>query len=94
MPSRSYNMTVNHRRRILGTTKGHPARWNDKTLQLHDSFLKQLWDGNILEDVCFKLLEYPDDNWKGVRVEATYKGAWLLVDKGGYILLCLQGWRT
>jgi hypothetical protein len=32
LPSRTYNMTVNHRRRILYTTTGHPARWNDKTL--------------------------------------------------------------
>jgi hypothetical protein len=32
MPSRTYNITTNHRRRILGTTTGHPARWNDKTL--------------------------------------------------------------
>lgn len=30
--ARTYNMTVNHRRRILSTTKGHPSRWNDKTL--------------------------------------------------------------
>jgi hypothetical protein len=38
MPSRTYNMTVNHRRQILSTTRGHPARWNDKTLVLFDEF--------------------------------------------------------
>jgi hypothetical protein len=32
MPSRTYNMTVNHRRHILSTTCGHPARWNDPRL--------------------------------------------------------------
>ena len=29
--ARAYNITVNHRRQILATTTGHPARWNDKT---------------------------------------------------------------
>ena len=33
--ARTYNITVNHRRRILSTTRGHPARWNDK----HSHFL-------------------------------------------------------
>ena len=32
MPTRTYNMTVNHRRRVLSTTQGHPGRWSDKTL--------------------------------------------------------------
>ena len=31
---RSYNLTCNHRRQILHTTSGHPARWNDKTIVL------------------------------------------------------------
>jgi hypothetical protein len=30
--ARSYNIVTNHRRRILSTTTGHPATWNDKTL--------------------------------------------------------------
>ncbi len=34
--ARTYNITVNHRRQILATTTGHPARWNDKTLALFD----------------------------------------------------------
>ena len=32
--SRTFNLTVNHRRRILSTTSGHPARFTDKTLIL------------------------------------------------------------
>ena len=34
--ARTYNITVNHRRKILNTTHGHPARFNDKTLVLFD----------------------------------------------------------
>ena len=29
LPTRTYNLTTNHRRRILSTTTGHPGRWND-----------------------------------------------------------------
>lgn len=34
--SRAYNVTVNHCRRILSCTTGHPACWNDKTLLMYD----------------------------------------------------------
>ena len=42
MPARTYNIHVTHRRRILYTTSGHPALWNDKTLQLFDDYAKPL----------------------------------------------------
>jgi hypothetical protein len=38
LPSRTYNLTTNHRRRILHTTTGHPATYNDKTLVIYDQF--------------------------------------------------------
>mmetsp|Transcript_9996 Transcript_9996/g.20675 ORF Transcript_9996/g.20675 Transcript_9996/m.20675 type:complete len:554 (-) Transcript_9996:27-1688(-) len=81
MPSRSYNITVNHRRRILSTTCGHPSRWNDKTLQMYDRFMRGIYDGEILnsEDDVFKLYE-PGPN--GAPSTATYKGVWLIVDNG------------
>ena len=34
--SRAYNVSVNHKRQILFSTDGHPASWNDKTLQAFD----------------------------------------------------------
>ena len=36
--ARTYNLVVNHRQRILSTTNGHPARWNDKSLVKFDQF--------------------------------------------------------
>lgn len=45
--ARTYSMTVNHRRRILNTTKGHPARFNDKILVLFDDLINQLHDGKF-----------------------------------------------
>ena len=54
--ARTYNMTVNHRRRILNTTKGHPARFNDKTLVLFDLLVNQIHDGKF-DDITMKLLK-------------------------------------
>jgi hypothetical protein len=79
LPSRTYNMTVNHRRRILSSTSGHPARWNDKTLQLYDEFMKGLYNGDILDEFEFCLFE---KDRRGRKCKATYKGPWVLVDNG------------
>jgi len=38
-------LVVNHRRRILGTTDGHPARWNDKSLVKFDTIAMDLHEG-------------------------------------------------
>jgi len=77
--ARSYNVTVNHRRRILSTTHGHPARWNDKTLVMYDEFATALKDGSVLDDLEFELYEYDEE---GNVVKRKYRGAWLLVDDG------------
>ena len=76
---RTYNITVNHRRRVLSTTDGHPARWNDKTLCHFDPFMQMIHDGELLDDVIFELYEY--DSNGGLRKQ-KYRGAWLLVDNG------------
>ena len=77
--ARTYNLTCNHRRRILSTTTGHPSRWNDKTLVRFDAFVHGIWKGNILDDVEFELLAR-DEN--GDVCSCKYRGVWLLVDNG------------
>lgn len=57
LTARSYNVTVNHRRRILHCTDGHPARWNDKTLVKFDALIRKLAKGKIATDNEFILLE-------------------------------------
>ena len=32
VPAQTYNLTVDHKHRILGSTMGHHGTWNDKTL--------------------------------------------------------------
>jgi hypothetical protein len=76
--ARTYNVTVNHRRRVLSTTDGHPARWNDKTLVLFDSFIKGIQDGEVLQDTKFFLYEYKN----GAIVRRNYLGCWVLCDNG------------
>jgi Plant transposon protein len=79
LPARTYNISVNHRRQILHTTRGHPARWNDKTLVLFDEFIMQIKNGDILSANEFYLLELDD---KGEAVKKGYNGCWVLCDNG------------
>ena len=77
--ARTYNLTVNHCRRILSTTTGHPACWNDQTLVLFNLFARGIFEGKVLQDVKFELKERgTGDNIISVK----YRGAWLLVDNG------------
>ncbi len=79
LTTRMFNLTVNHRRRILSTTPGYPGRWNDKTLVLFDDFVRGIHEGSLMEDVSFELLER---NAQGHINSARYKGPWLIVDNG------------
>jgi hypothetical protein len=75
--TRTYNMMVNHRRRILGTTRGHPGSFNDKTLILFDEFVQDVKSGKF-DDYTFELLEKRGDEIVAVK----YKGVWIVVDNG------------
>ena len=70
-------MMVNHRRRILGTTRGHPGSFNDKTLILFDEFVQDVKSGKF-DDFTFELLERRGDEIVAVK----YKGVWIVVDNG------------
>ena len=57
LTARSYNICVNHRRRILHSTPGGPARWNDQTMVRFDHFITQIRsDGLNLQENTFELL--------------------------------------
>ena len=46
-PTRTYNATVDHHRKFLNVTPGHPGRWNDKTLVLFDEYVQKIRNGEI-----------------------------------------------
>jgi len=81
-PTRSYNMCVNHRGRILHSTRGHPSRWNDKTLAWFDDFLCGVHKGTLLQDNTFDLLYWEGTPGKSTILRQTCRGAWGLVDNG------------
>jgi len=89
-PARTYNMTCNHRREILHATAGHPARWNDKTLAIFDTFLVDLHESKILQDVLFELCAWEGDVGKSRIVCVKCCGVWGLCDNGHHKWSCMQ----
>ena len=77
--ARTYNITVNHRRKILHTTSGHPARFNDKTLVLFDYFVNRLHDGKCDDLHQFTLMDFGPN---GEIIHTKYKGCYVIVDNG------------
>jgi len=75
--ARTHTIVGNHRRCILSTTQGHPARWNDESLVKFDPFVMGLRRGTMLQDLTFELHDCNDDN-NVTKVKG--RGAWLLVD--------------
>ena len=75
----TYNLTVNHRRRILSTTTGHPSRFNDQTLILFDKFVRKLKDGKYDSDFEFEFYDF-DNNGEVILVK--YRGCYVIVDNG------------
>jgi hypothetical protein len=79
-PARSYNITVNHKGRILHSTRGFPARMNDQSIVRYDSFYLKILKGEIGNDVEF-FLYYADASTGKVLLQ-KYKGVWIIVDNG------------
>jgi hypothetical protein len=75
MPTRTYNLTVNHRRRILSSTRGHPGRWNAKTRVQYDTLSTDLRDGRKYSDIEFELLERDPSN--NTKQSAILEPGWL-----------------
>ena len=59
--TRTFNTTVNHRSRILHSTKGGPGRWNKKIIVRFDKFVTGICLGNYLQGVEYKVLKRGPD---------------------------------
>ena len=77
--SQTYNLTVNHRRRILSTTTGHPARFNDQSLILFDEYINKIKGGLYDDKMQFEFYDF-DKNGKVILVK--YRGCFVIVDNG------------
>jgi hypothetical protein len=77
--TRRFNLTCNHRCRIINSTHGGPGRWNDQTMVRLDQFISGVQDGYPLQDNDFELLDY---NHLGNVISVKYKGVYVIVDNG------------
>jgi hypothetical protein len=75
----TFNLTCNHRRRILHTTNGGPGRWNDQTMVRLDNFIMGICESTILGENTFELLSCNGDG--NIR-KVTHSGIYVLVDNG------------
>ena len=76
---RTYNVTVNHRQKILYVAPDFPACWNDKTIVKFDQLINDVKNNKLCENVTFELFEKLED---GSIVEVTYAGTRLTCDNG------------
>ena len=79
LTTRTFNLTCDHRRRILHTTNGGPGRWNDQSMVRLDTFVSGIRDGSVLDDCDFELLAHGKD---GEVRSLRFRGAYLIVDNG------------
>ena len=83
--TRTFNLTCNHRRRIIHSTHGGPGCWNDQTMVCLDQFISGIRDGLLLQDNDFELLDY---DRLGNVISVKYKGVYVIVDNGYLQWLC------
>ena len=82
-------MTCDHSRRILHSTKGHPSRWNDKTLAFFfDDFMCSVHEGKILQDLTFVLY-----SWEGA-VGTSWLEATNTVELGDLLTMATTNGRV
>jgi len=79
LTTKTFNLTCNHRCRILHTTYGGPGRWNDQTMVRLDSFIFGICDGIVFDDVSFELFAH---DRKGRLIKLRFSGAYVIVDNG------------
>lgn len=71
----AFEVIVNHRRKILSSTRGFPGTFNDKTIVKFDSSARLVAEAPVYRDLEYEVLD-------AEGLSSTRKGAWLLVDNG------------
>ena len=76
-------MAVDHRKKIIAATQGHPGARNDKTIVKFDGFFSANNNGNLYKDVPYVLTTAEGE-------EIQQKGLYLIVDRGYHTWRFLQ----
>ena len=82
-PTISYEVTVDHSKKIIAVTQGHPGARNDKTIVKFDGFVTAINDGTLYNDIPFDLVDKDG-------VISQQKGLYLIVDGGYHKWRCMQ----
>ena len=82
-PTLSYEVTVDHTKRIMAATQGHPGARNDKTIVKFDGFVTNIHKRKLYPDVPYTLCDA-----QGHIIQE--KGLYLIVDGGYHKWRCLQ----
>jgi hypothetical protein len=56
-PTLAYEATVDHTKKTIAATEGHPGARNDKTIVKFDGFVTKLHDGELYADVPFDIMD-------------------------------------
>lgn len=89
-PTVAYEVACTHSRKIISCSKGFPGSNNDKTIVRFDTFVTDINENRMYEDV-----EFPVLNENGVEV--MLKGLYLICDNGYHKWRCMQNpvkWST
>ncbi len=85
--TRTYNLTCNHRHRILHSTAGRPGWWNhDQTMVRLDKFIGSVCAGAVFGDHEFELESM--DHVSQQIVQTWYWGVYVICDNGYLDWLC------
>ena len=82
-PTLSYEVTVDHCKRIIASTEGHKGTRNDKTIVRYDGFITDIHEGISYSKDKFTVM---DESGNLVEMEGLY----LIVDGGYHKWRCLQ----
>lgn len=82
-PTLSYEVTVDHTKRIMAATYGHPGTRNDKTIVKFDGFVSAINELQLYQDVEFNVVT-------SGGVEVAQRGLYLISDGGYHKWRCLQ----
>ena len=82
-PTVAYEVAFTHSRKVISCSKGFPGSNNDKTIVRFDTFVTDIKENRMYEDV-----EFPVLNENGVEV--MLKGLYLICDNGYHKWRCMQ----
>ena len=84
----SYEVVVDHQKRIMHSTAGHYGSRNDLTIVKFDGFVTKMRRKEMYHDITYQLYGERIENGQQVNKTHDIAGAYLICD-GGYVYMKL-----